>query len=599
MKPVADKNKWLVYGLGYGFVTLLFVGLSFFFDFYFDLNDDVLIKDIISGTYTGTPDGHSIQMLYPLGWLLSLPYFVFPNIPWFGLFETGCMILSFGLISVACIKNIEKKKYQVMASVALTVLYVCLYAWEMIMVHYSVVCALLAAAAMVWFCTTENGIAPKVFYKKNTITIVLVVLAFLIRTEMLLLMCPFIAVAGIMKWSREEKFFSPDSMKKYLGMVGCIVFGMLLSLGVDKLAYSDEGWKEFRNFFDARTEVYDFTGIPDYEGNKDFYESIGLGEEEYTLLQNYNFGLSSEIDADLLNQIAEYASVNSADDNTASKLVQAAKESVKQLFHISMPWADQNHASSLFSEDGKNHEPFNLLIVIGYVLLLIMAIWSKDKQFVWKLPLLLCARSVAWTYILYRGRVVDRITYPLYLMELSLILGVVLIEKKDSCKKILLAAFVLMLVVAGFYLPGKFEKISVKQNLRQRENEIYDYMCQYMEVSEENYYYVDVYSTVSFSEKIYMAPVNKNNWELLGGWANKSPLSDEKTAKYGFTSETVQEALAKKDTVLFVAEEGATTDWITDFYKGQDMSVKIEEAFAVRTQEASKPRMLVYQISVE
>lgn len=599
MKPVADKNKWFVYGFGFGFVTLLFIGLSFFFDFYFDLNDDVLIKDIISGTYTGTPNGHSIQMLYPLGLLLSLPYFVLPGVPWFGLFEIGCMIVSFGLISVAGIKRMEKKSHQVMASVALTILYLCLYAWEMTMVHYSVVCALLAVAATVWFCTTENGLSPKDFYKKNAVTIVLVVLAFLIRTEMLLLMCPFIAVAGVIKWSKEEKVFAPDSLKNYLGMVCCIAVFMILSLGIDKLAYSDAGWKEFRNFFDARTEVYDFTGIPEYETNKDFYESIGLGKEEYVLLENYNFGLSSEIDTDLLNRIAEYAASQKADENAGAKLVQASKESVKQLFHISVPWEDNNYESSLFSEDGKNHEPFNLLIIMGYLLVIALAIWNKDKQFIWKIPVMLLARSVAWIYILYRGRVVDRITYPLYLMELALILGVVLIEMKDSFKKMLFAAFVIVLVISGLYLPGKFEKISVKQELRQNENEVYDYMCRYMEASDKNYYFVDVYSTVSFSEKIFAAPVNKSNWEILGGWANKSPLSEEKTGKYGFTNKTVQDAFAGNENVFFVAEEGADISWITDFYKGQNLSVKVKEVFEFWMEDGPGKKMYGYQISME
>ena len=42
------------------------------FDFYYDLNDDVLIKDILSGVYSGTPDGHTMKQMYPLGALLAL-----------------------------------------------------------------------------------------------------------------------------------------------------------------------------------------------------------------------------------------------------------------------------------------------------------------------------------------------------------------------------------------------------------------------------------------------------------------------------------------------------------------------------------------------
>ena len=65
-------------------VMALTVGLLF--DFYFDLNDDVLMKDILSGAYTGTPAGHNIQMLYPVSALISLFYRLFRGADWYGIF---------------------------------------------------------------------------------------------------------------------------------------------------------------------------------------------------------------------------------------------------------------------------------------------------------------------------------------------------------------------------------------------------------------------------------------------------------------------------------------------------------------------------------
>lgn len=63
------------------FTFLLVLFLAVKFDFYYDLNDDTMIKDILSGAYTGTPDGHCIQMLYPLSWILALFYKAIPIIP--------------------------------------------------------------------------------------------------------------------------------------------------------------------------------------------------------------------------------------------------------------------------------------------------------------------------------------------------------------------------------------------------------------------------------------------------------------------------------------------------------------------------------------
>ena len=53
-------------------VLAVMVVTLMFGDYFFDLNDDVLMKDILSGAYTGTPEGHNRQMLYPISWFISL-----------------------------------------------------------------------------------------------------------------------------------------------------------------------------------------------------------------------------------------------------------------------------------------------------------------------------------------------------------------------------------------------------------------------------------------------------------------------------------------------------------------------------------------------
>ncbi len=74
---------------------LLFVGVRY--DYYYDLNDDVLIKDLMAGVYTGEPEGHNIQVLYPLSLAISLGYRIFPRMPVYGIFlclcQYGCLWL--------------------------------------------------------------------------------------------------------------------------------------------------------------------------------------------------------------------------------------------------------------------------------------------------------------------------------------------------------------------------------------------------------------------------------------------------------------------------------------------------------------------------
>ena len=128
---------------------------------------------------------------------------------------------------------------------------------------------------------------------------------------MLLLMSPFSALTGILKWSQEKTVFSLDNAKKYLGLIAAILLGMGLSLLIDFIAYSGTEWKTFRDFFDARTRVYDYTWYPPYEEAKEFYHEIGLTEVQVELIDNYNFGLDEAIDADALWCITEFAEKNS------------------------------------------------------------------------------------------------------------------------------------------------------------------------------------------------------------------------------------------------------------------------------------------------
>nr|MCR4901986.1 hypothetical protein [Butyrivibrio sp.] len=73
-------------------MALTFIISSFVSDFYFDLNDDVLMKDILSGAYTGDPESRNIQMLYLISAFISIPYRIIRALDWYGIFLCFCQI---------------------------------------------------------------------------------------------------------------------------------------------------------------------------------------------------------------------------------------------------------------------------------------------------------------------------------------------------------------------------------------------------------------------------------------------------------------------------------------------------------------------------
>lgn len=75
-------QNWILTGL---FLLLLLVFVGVRYDYYFDLNDDVLMKDILAGVYTGAPESRNIQMRWPISALISLLYRIAGTLPWYGI----------------------------------------------------------------------------------------------------------------------------------------------------------------------------------------------------------------------------------------------------------------------------------------------------------------------------------------------------------------------------------------------------------------------------------------------------------------------------------------------------------------------------------
>ena len=108
------------------------------------------------------------------------------------------------------------------------------------------------------------------------------------------------------RWCGERRFFTVANFRKYLTLIAAAVLCMAAVYSLDLLAYSGSEWSNFRSFFDARTKLYDYYGLPKYEEHRSFYEAIGLSRESYALLENYNFALDESIDTWRLEAIVAY-----------------------------------------------------------------------------------------------------------------------------------------------------------------------------------------------------------------------------------------------------------------------------------------------------
>lgn len=569
-----DKYKNCI--LTFAIVAINVVVMGICFDFYYDLNDDTMMKDIMSGVYSGMPDGHNMQTLYPLGALIALCYRLCRTIPWYGLFlclcQFGCVYLIGVRLCTLAGKDDEPADWvrgKITSLLILTLFQWGVYLLHLINIQYTITCTIMSATAVFLFLTTPDETGTQQFIVKNIPAVILVIMAYQLRTEMLLLTFPFICLAGLYRMAEEKELFTKGTLVKYGAVLGMILAGMILSSAADYAAYSGADWKDFRDFFDARTTVYDFYPelITD-EKYSDALAKLGVTPEKQALLTNYNFGLDDEIDTRMFMNLADYA----------SHTLGGARD-----------WAGiarDKTAYYIYRTFHGGDAPYNVFVLWAYIAIVIVGLLMRQYSFVWQLVLLAAVRSAVWMFILMRGRDPVRITHSLYLVESALLLAI-LIRLLCSCtadikRNVVLRGMgvLLVLLMAGSVV-NSISKVKSDQEQREWVNASWNEIDTYCREHTENFYFEDVYSTVAFSQKMFGNTDNTYaNYDIMGGWMCRSPLYRDKLYQYDIISG--KEALLDQDNVYLIMSDTETLDrgfdWIIDFYRSQGVSVTVEEA---------------------
>ncbi|MDO4304542.1 MAG: hypothetical protein Q4D94_11575 [Bacillota bacterium] len=568
---IKKNQNWMIalfFVIGVG----IFVGYRF--DYCYGTNDDRLMKDILAGVYTGMPESRNIFMQWLLSAFISLFYRGAGDLPWYGLFLCACHFGCFFLILKRSLIFAENLSGKLIIAFTEALLFTGLFLNHLVYAMFTVTSALLGSTAAFLFYTTDITLPAKVFIRKNIPAVLLVSVAFLIRWNMLCLVFPMICVAGIAKWGCEQKIFTKENVTKYFTVIGLIFAGILIGQLTHMLAYGSEEWRAYIKFNDNRSELYDFQGIPSYEENREFYDSIGLSEKEEILLDNYNLGLSEKIDETMIEQIAEYSiAQNSSENSSAGKFWEKLKYYIHRL-------------TNNFDDTDSDYS-WHYAVILGYFALLLLGILGKWRGVIWKLLLLFVVRTLLWMYILMGGRMPERITHSLYLCELCILAAMILVEwKQVSCKKIgkFLGGFVTLgfAVLALIILPPSIKQVETKQIDKEATNASFKELYAYFSSDEnaDNFYLINVSTWVGYSEKMFEDVDNSlDNYDIMGGWICKSPLQKKKLEGFGISN--MECGLKDKENVYFVCNSGGDVHWLEDYYEEHGTPVEIVSVITI------------------
>ena len=487
----------------------------------FYLNDDVTMRSILSGIYTGVPDGHVVYMKYPLTGMLSLLYRLTDKLPWLELFFAGCLIWAVAeMVSVG--KGKEKEMFWELLPGILFVLPFFFY------MHYTIIAAVLAGTAAFLLCAGQK-VKPAVFW----------LVAWMIRSQVAYLVLPFLGVALLWRMTEVKKIDLKSEAAFLLKTGGIALAGLLLCVGVNSLAYANSDWKEYLAYNDARTELFDYTNFHSTDYYSENYEMYGMTEREFQVLDTYNTMLDASINKEKLQDISERIHRWMVQEREEAAWI---RECVKQYYY-----------------QFRYPDSFYVILWIGmFGILMFLLVLARNWRGIFLMVCLGAGRSMIWIYLIYQGRFPERIIVSLYVIELLLLAGMLKTLNGDRRYVVLKAVFVLG---AACLLTEQTKAEIPKLRAQAGVQAEWDVLKEYCRDNVENLYLLDVFSAVEYGGFQY--ETDCGNLMLAGGWMSASPLAGQRFADRGAIDGG--QALCDDPQTIFLADKTVDVTWLEKY----------------------------------
>ena len=524
-------------------------------------NDDLYIKLLASGEFTGSPEAHLLHIGYFTSAILNILYKLLPSIPWYGLllFSYGylCIMLSLYILS----KQIKRPYLRIFFSLTFSLISFTFLWIHIIELQYTTITAIVCALSLVCFYLSEESENIPSFIQKNILSIVTFFLALELRNKACIMFIPIFILIGLVKCIKNHKMFKP-----ILAYFSILLLVVILSYTTKEIAYSADEWKSFRTYNTARENIVDYNGFPDYKEYQADYESLGVSFQSYiSATTRYHLLLDDNINTEFMVKM--------------DSLSPDYKPTLKEMFHGFF----YRHVISYMDR------PVNLIVYVFYLFVFLFIFVSKRWDALLDLSALFIGRMTIWTYLLFINRPIHRVTQGVYIVEFLLLLSIFLGQKlcfTDATnqtlqhrfsakklwhfianKKLLPKRIVLVLfLVTVIFTTVKFgiphiSMISGYSKERIYFSLAYADMRKYFYEHENNLYLLDSNSFSSFTEDVFASPLpSHSNFVPLGNWLANSPWTDNIASRRNITS--YEEAAITQDNIYFVFMNTDSTNYL-------------------------------------
>lgn len=552
------------------------------FDTYFQTNDDITMRNIVSGEMTGTPSAMAVFLEYPLALLLMGLYKLIPNVSWYGLFDLAVVWGSVYLVVLYFSKRFQDIKTKFYISLFVLCFFCSLIFNRFVVDQFTVVAGIAGAAGAVAFFLIDDKKDFKHFILESIPCVLFEVIAFCKRPNTLFLQLPIIGIMYLVKWiygSKEagEKCFGFKNLVKYFCPALAVVLLMILCIIPHKIAYSQDGWAEYEEYNVLRSSIMDYQGAPNYDDNKDFYDEIGWDKADYQIFTTFNTAFDDKIDYESMSRMADY----NKDELGMSYFRNDFVPSVKGYGYFLFQYRDDLTYKYAYG------------IIALYLIALVLAIISKDKKMFIILPLIFIVRTLECVALIMRGRYLVRVHDPICYIEcfvLLILIFMMLFKKKEKTKQVI----VILCICAAFvpYLISDIVTTTHKSNDRKDIDIEWDVLTNYCERNPDKFYIIDIISSANYTEKVITKREGAyENYTIAGGWLCKNPLFVQKLSDRNISN--VSEGLLDGK-ALFVVNGACDVNWIYDFYEAQGIEINLNLDDEVRV--SPEMSFMVYSV---
>lgn len=519
-----NKKKMMEFGGCILLSAVLFLVIYKFIPVVYSTNDDRMIAEIVSGQFTGKPESYGIQMTYGFTWFLCKLYEMSRTFNWYGIVLIASQIVALGTIFYRLQSFTEKWQKKVMFILGAIGAFSGVWLKVYVQLTYTTTAAFVGMAAIFWYATSETN------WKSILMTGLLANLAFCIRPNIFYMLLPCTGLIYLWKLIGKKDF-----RKLTIGAPFIILSITLCLFLVNARAYSKDGWMEFRNFFDVRTNVYDYYDLLPYEEYPELYEPYGISQEEFNMMRVYNYTVLDEIPKEFFPEYLEAVKELEKQQGITfvTKSVNAVRVFLKDVFTGA-------------------YGAGNTLLFVGSAVLFLLLLWKRNFLLAIYFALQCGVINILWLYFTYWGRAIERIQVTMSLILLAVLLHTVY-EMKDiewfresskNAGRILsfLAVACLLMISVKNVRNYRYENIA-KAHWYQDAETIKEYCAK----DPERLYFMDIATMTELYGKCTLKNTEPEyiNYISMGDWTAYSPHYEEKLKRHGV--ENVAESITDEN----------------------------------------------------